>query len=411
MMILSLARKWVTATLAILFFFLLFLLAADVLFGLFFRFTLADKPPASGARASLASLSYTANAEIEETFWLPNFILPSGGVRRKETVEITQREKTHKTVSLPGPWLFPQNETGVALGIANYRGELVSTNFQSAENLVNRHPVLLDSNGWRVSELMRARKNAELHLWVAGCSQTFGYVSPEETIPVALAAANPRWASHNLGIIGSGPLDNYFAQLKNPPAIDSRGKKGMGIFFFGGFQFERSPPQASWVTKSLRENWPRFAIESDNLVLKKKTFLADLRYAAIYLYGRSQFFRYTRLNIPPINDYWIEAHALAFEAMARNYRASTRPDNPFVLVVHPDWPDFYTDQLVRKMLARGFPVLNYGHFSSDQIAETHPFMNPIDYHWTASFNQTFARLVRTDLNRWLKKTGRHDLTL
>jgi hypothetical protein len=413
MMILSSARKWVTATLAIIFFFLLFLLAADILFGLLFRLAPAATPL---ARSPETSSSYTADAEIEEIFWLPNFILPSSGFRNKENVEITprekiQRERTHQSASLPRPWLFPQDESGISFGRANYRGALVSVDFRAAENLVNRHSVLLNSNGWRVSETMLSRTNADRHLWVAGCSQTFGYVGPEETIPVALAVSNPRWVSYNLGIIGSGPLDSYFAQIKNPPAIASRGKRGMGIFFFSGVHFERALAQASWAVKHPRKNWPLFAIENNNLVLKKRTFLANLRKAVIYLYSRSQFFRYTRLNIPPINDYWIEAHALAFEAMARNYRASTRPDNPFVLVVHPDWRDIYTDRLVRKMLARGFPVLNYGQFSQAQIAETHPFMNPIDYHWTASFNESFARLVRTDLNRWLKRTGRYDLTL
>jgi hypothetical protein len=160
-----------------------------------------------------------------------------------------------------------------------------------------------------------------------------------------------------------------------------------------------------------RRNWPVFAIENGGLVQKKRTLWSNLRTAAIYLYARSQFFHYTRLNIPPINEYWIEAHALAFEAMAKNYRASTQSDNPFVLVVYPGSQNDYTERLVRKMLARGFPVLNYGQFSSEQIAENHPLRNPIDSHWTASFNQTFARLVRTDLNRWLNKTGRSDLTL
>jgi hypothetical protein len=230
-------------------FFPIFLLGADVLFGLLFRLQLVASPP---SKVTEADPMYTANAEIEETLWLPNFILPSGGVRSngsagirgKGSAEIVAlRESTNKLYSFPSPWMFLEDESGISRGKANYRGTLVTTDFQTAENLVNRHVVSLDANGWRISEIMRARTNADRHLWAAGCSHIFGFVSPEETIPVALVAENPRWVSHNLGIPAVGPIENYFAQIKYPPAIDSRGKKGLGIFFFGGFQFERSPPR------------------------------------------------------------------------------------------------------------------------------------------------------------------------
>lgn len=107
--------------------------------------------------------------------------------------------------------------------------------------------------GFRTTVAPASKKPKTRHLFMSGCSFTYGDMVPDDkTTPSQLAQALPEWSVHNLGRSGTSPFDSYYLWSQFDLRALKVPEEGMLIYTLIDDQFERIVP--TWKTLSWSRN-------------------------------------------------------------------------------------------------------------------------------------------------------------
>lgn len=239
------------------------------------------------------------------------------------------------TISDPAEWRpVVEGDAGVWAppAKAKYEAQFVSANTGKILRTVEE---TTDAQRRRVPPWQGARlSTARRHLMVLGCSLTWGEgVKDSEALPAQLSKGSDELVVHNAGYGGYGPAE-LLVRMKHGTLLNDLGpQEGAAVFYLHEHHFMRffhsAQVAGTWRAHGLvvEERASGFEAvgsiqQADPLwVFFSKLWIKD-PLATIF-----------HLDLPPITDARLDEFFRAVKEMEKIYRARTRPDNPFVVVL------------------------------------------------------------------------------
>ncbi len=263
---------------------------------------------------------------------------------------------------------------------------------------------ITELNGRRISFPLNSPPSSKEHLFVLGCSFTFGDgLNDAETIPWILNEKQQIFTAYNLGKPGWGPNDILSFALKKELFPQNAHKKGAAIYLF------RDTIDRALNTLQVAGSWGgnKEAVKEVN-----GKFESLGKFSEVYPIWHSLYKMIFQLNLthliginwPLYTESNVRYLARMIQAIQMEYKQQTSLDNPFYVVFYPLRVEETTHLQLRAALNElGIPILDYSIVDL-QALMNEPATIPYDGHPNKAANDRFTNLLLRDLPIFHQKT-------